>query len=76
VVHEPADVLLGGRRPILAKAGGNSIATLATDPMNPRLLGFPVVIAQKLPVVTPGSGKAMFSSATCRRPRPSASAAA
>jgi HK97 family phage major capsid protein len=45
---------------VLAKAGGNSIATLATDPMNPRLLGFPVVIAQKLPVAAPGSGKAQF----------------
>jgi HK97 family phage major capsid protein len=45
---------------VLAKGGGNTIATLATDPMNPRLLGYPVVFAQKLPVVTPGSGKPMF----------------
>jgi HK97 family phage major capsid protein len=45
---------------VLAKAGGNTIATLATDPMNPRLLGFPVVIAQKLPIAAPGSGKAQF----------------
>ena len=45
---------------VLAKAGGNTIATLAADPMNPRLLGFPVVLAQKLPIATPGSGKPMF----------------
>lgn len=45
---------------VLAKAGGNTIATLATDPMNPRLLGFPVKIAQKLPIAAPGSGKVQF----------------
>jgi HK97 family phage major capsid protein len=45
---------------VLAKGGGNTIATLATDPMNPRLLGYPVVFAQKLPVTTPGTGKPMF----------------
>jgi HK97 family phage major capsid protein len=44
---------------VLAKAGGNTTLTLA-DPLNPRLLGFPVKIAQKLPIVTPGSGKPMF----------------
>ncbi|HEY2178108.1 MAG TPA: phage major capsid protein [Caulobacteraceae bacterium] len=45
---------------VLAKAGGNTIATLATDPLQPRLLGFPVVIAQKLPIAAPGSGKVQF----------------
>lgn len=44
---------------VLAKAAGNTTLTLA-DPLNPRLLGFPVKIAQKLPIVTPGSGKPMF----------------
>lgn len=44
---------------VLAKAGGNTILTMA-EPLTPRLLGFPVVIAQKLPIATPGSGKAMF----------------
>ena len=45
---------------VLAKGGGNTILTLANDPMNPRLLGFPVVLAQKLPIATPGTGKPMF----------------
>ena len=45
---------------VLAKAGGNTISTLINDPMSPRLLGYPVVIAQKLPVTTPGTGKPMF----------------
>lgn len=45
---------------VLAKAGGNTIATLANDPMNPRLLGFPVKIVQKLPIAAPGSGKVQF----------------
>lgn len=45
---------------VLAKGGGNTIATLATDPLQPRLLGFPVVIAQKLPIAAPGSGKIQF----------------
>ncbi len=44
---------------ITAGAGGNRLDVL-TDPVNPRLLGFPVVFSQKLPVATPGSGKAMF----------------
>jgi HK97 family phage major capsid protein len=43
----------------LAKAGGNTTLTLA-DPLTPRLLGFPVKFAQKLPITTPGSGKPMF----------------
>ncbi len=45
---------------VLAKGGGNTIATLANDPLNPRLLGFPVKIAQKLPIAAPGSGKVQF----------------
>lgn len=44
----------------LAKGGGNTIQTLVDNPLGPRLLGFPVVIAQQLPIVTPGSGLAMF----------------
>ena len=44
---------------VLAKAGGNTTLTLA-DPLTPRLLGFPVVISQQLPIVTPGSGLPMF----------------
>ena len=44
---------------ITAGAGGNRLDVL-TEPVNPRLLGFPVVFSQKLPVATPGSGKAMF----------------
>lgn len=44
---------------ITAGAGGNRIDTL-TQGVEKRLLGFPVVIAQKLPIATPGSGKAMF----------------
>jgi len=44
---------------ITAGAGGNRIDVL-TQGIEKRLLGFPVVIAQKLPLVTPGSGKAMF----------------
>lgn len=44
---------------VLAKAGGNTTLTLV-DPLTPRLLGFPVVFAQKLPIATPGSGKPMF----------------
>ena len=44
---------------VLAKAGGNTTATLV-DPLQPRLLGFPVVIAQKLPITAPGSGKVQF----------------
>jgi HK97 family phage major capsid protein len=47
---------------VMAKGGGNTPQTLATliDPLNPRLLGFPVKIAQQLPIVTPGSGQMMF----------------
>lgn len=44
---------------ITAGAGGNRLDIL-TQGIEKRLLGFPVVIAQKLPIVTPGSGKAMF----------------
>jgi HK97 family phage major capsid protein len=44
---------------ITAGAGGNRLDVL-TEPVKERLLGFPVSIAQKLPTVTPGSGKAMF----------------
>ena len=44
---------------ITAGAGGNRIDVLPQG-IEKRLLGFPVRIAQKLPLVTPGSGKAMF----------------
>ncbi|MCS3690940.1 phage major capsid protein [Bradyrhizobium elkanii] len=44
---------------ITAGAGGNRLDVL-TNAIEKRLLGFPVVIAQKLPIATPGSGKAMF----------------
>jgi HK97 family phage major capsid protein len=44
---------------ITGSAGGNRIDTLTEGPAK-RLLGYPVVIAQKLPVATPGSGKPMF----------------
>jgi HK97 family phage major capsid protein len=44
---------------ITGAAGGNRIDTL-TEGVQKRLLGYPVAIAQKLPIVTPGSGKAMF----------------
>lgn len=44
---------------VSAGAGGNRLDIL-TDPVKPRFLGFPVVFAQKLPIATPGSGKAMF----------------
>jgi len=42
-----------------AEAGGNRPDTLAGD-VPKRILGFPVVFSQKLPVTTPGSGKPMF----------------
>jgi HK97 family phage major capsid protein len=42
-----------------AEAGGNRVDTLSED-VKHRILGFPVVFAQKLPVTTPGSGKCMF----------------
>src|SRR6202012_1383939 len=44
---------------IVARAGGNRLDILSQG-IEKRLLGFPVSIAQKLPVVTPGSGKIMF----------------
>ena len=44
---------------ITAGAGGNRLDVL-TEAVQKRLLGFPVAIAQKLPVATPGSGKAMM----------------
>ena len=55
---------------VLAGAGGNKIEDLQagvraavgtnTNLKDPMLLGFPVKIAQKLPITTPGSGKPMF----------------
>lgn len=53
-------VFLSAAGTVLAKGGGNTIATLANDPLNPRLLGFPVKIAQKLPIAAPGAGKVQF----------------
>jgi len=44
---------------ILAGAGGNRLDVLAQG-LEKRLLGFPVVIAQKLPISAPGSGKVQF----------------
>ena len=44
---------------VTAGAGGNRLDVL-TQGIEKRLLGFPVVIAQKLPVITPGSGKTMM----------------
>lgn len=44
---------------ITAGAGGNRLDVL-TDPIKPRLLGFPVVLAQKLPISAPGSGKVQY----------------
>ena len=44
---------------ITAAAGGNRIDVLAEGPQK-RLLGFDVALAQKLPIVTPGSGKVMI----------------
>jgi HK97 family phage major capsid protein len=44
---------------ITAGAGGNRLDVL-TEGVEPRLLGFPVVMAQAAPIVTPGSGKPMF----------------
>lgn len=41
---------------LLAAAGGNRLDIL-TQGIEKRLLGFPVVIAQKLPIAAPGSGK-------------------
>ena len=43
---------------ITAGAGGNRLDILAQG-IEKRLLGFPVSIAQKLPIATPGSGKIM-----------------
>jgi hypothetical protein len=44
---------------VFAEAGGNRTDTLSEE-VKHRILGFPVVFAQKLPIVTPGSGKPMF----------------
>lgn len=44
---------------ITAGAGGNRLDVL-TQGIEKRLLGFPVSIAQKLPISTPGSGKIMM----------------
>ena len=44
---------------VFAEAGGNRTDTLSED-VKHRILGFPVVFAQKLPIATPGSGKPMF----------------
>lgn len=44
---------------ILAKGSGNTIKSLQ-DTLEKRLLGYPVTIAQKLPISTAGSGKAQF----------------
>lgn len=44
---------------ITAGAGGNRLDIL-TQGIEKRLLGFPVSIAQKLPISTPGSGKIMM----------------
>ena len=45
---------------LMAGAGGNRLDILSQG-IEKRLLGFPVVISQKLPVVTPGAGKVMFA---------------
>jgi HK97 family phage major capsid protein len=55
---------------VLAGAGGNKIEDLQAgirrgagttiDTIEPMLLGFPVVIAQKLPITAPGSGNVQF----------------
>jgi HK97 family phage major capsid protein len=44
---------------LLANASGNRLDILSQG-IEKRLLGFPVVIAQKLPLVAPGSGKVQF----------------
>lgn len=44
---------------LLANAGGNRLDILSQG-LEKRLLGFPVVIAQKLPISAPGSGKVQF----------------
>lgn len=44
---------------LLASAGGNRLDILSQG-IEKRLLGFPVVIAQKLPISAPGSGKVQF----------------
>ena len=44
---------------LLANAGGNRLDILSQG-IEKRLLGFPVVIAQKLPITAPGSGKVQF----------------
>jgi hypothetical protein len=46
---------------VLGQGGRQPDADTLSDPAIPhRLLGFPVVFAQKLPITTPGSGKPMF----------------
>lgn len=44
---------------LLANAGGNRLDILSQG-IEKRLLGFPVAIAQKLPIAAPGSGKVQF----------------
>lgn len=44
---------------LLANASGNRLDILSQG-IEKRLLGFPVVIAQKLPITAPGSGKVQF----------------
>jgi hypothetical protein len=58
VVYVAADVLHGRRQPS-GGAGGNRLDILSQG-IEKRLLGFPVVIAQKMPITAPGSGKVQF----------------
>jgi HK97 family phage major capsid protein len=44
---------------LLANAGGNRLDILSQG-IEKRLLGFPVVIAQKMPITAPGSGLVQF----------------
>jgi HK97 family phage major capsid protein len=44
---------------VFAEAGGNRTDSLS-EAVPHRILGFPVVFAQKLPITTPGSGQPMF----------------
>lgn len=44
---------------VFAEAGGNRTDTLS-EAVPHRILGFPVIFSQKLPITTPGSGKPMF----------------
>jgi hypothetical protein len=54
VVYVAAVLLLGCRQPA-GGAGGNRLDILSQG-IEKRLLGFPVVIAQKMPITAPGSG--------------------